>query len=661
MKVIIKSKIYHNQNSTVVALENVELSIQNSGLYVISGDSGVGKTTLLNIMAHEDTDFDGQVDQEGSVSYVKQEIEMLETLRVIQHLYLSSKDKNAVHDVMKGLQIEHLKNKKIKHLSLGQKRRVQFACALLIPCDYLICDEPTASLDSENAHIIMKELKQRSKTQCIILVSHDEKFFDEYADAIYHLENTGITEVMKAKESHPLNTSIDSSIHKHQHLFIVSLQLLYSRFFEHAFRCIVCILLVLTMIGGTMFFSHIHSTQRQKDAWFYEENVIMSQPKLFNEMGYVTYDTYTQNDLNRVKERSPSIIGYEWGWDIDLYLTFAEQEEQEKGYTYRPFLMETLGKIYVKEDKENGYEGWEYIAPMLSGVGLDKELYSKEFYNNHRLRIFQMFDIEVLPLIAGNYPKLEQEVIIDTIAADYYVKKMELQKMEDLIGKEISFYTYPNAYEIDMIVERTMYPVKISGITSLNSQRSPRMYTLNGAYDRFLADSYMFQSDLPEHMFLNLLLDEPNNSVISTVNELLENDRNKFVWSKEYNAFKVYPEHEFAIYQSPITIYTYSFGAYLVILLIVVVSEWLLQKRNAKEQGILKRFGYDMQKVKRIELLFYYLTAFLVAFPIIETYASRLNDAFFQIHPSLLALMCIVCFFIHAEILVLLSKRERRK
>lgn len=235
MKVIIKSKIYHNQNSTVVALENVELSIQNSGLYVISGDSGVGKTTLLNIMACEDTDFDGQVDQEGSVSYVKQEIEMLETLRVIQHLYLSSKDKNAVHDVMKGLQIEHLKNKKIKHLSLGQKRRVQFACALLIPCDYLICDEPTASLDSENAHIIMKELKQRSKTQCIILVSHDEKFFDEYADAIYHLENTGITEVMKAKESHPLNTSIDSSIHKHQHLFIVSLQLLYSRFLNMHF------------------------------------------------------------------------------------------------------------------------------------------------------------------------------------------------------------------------------------------------------------------------------------------------------------------------------------------------------------------------------------------------------------------------------------------
>ena len=60
--------------------------------------------------------------------------------------------------------------------------------------------------------------------------------------------------------------------------------------------------------------------------------------------------------------------------------------------------------------------------------------------------------------------------------------------------------------------------------------------------------------------------------MISTVNELLENDRNKFVWSKEYNAFKVYPEHEFAIYQSPVTIYTYSFGAYLVILLIVVVS-----------------------------------------------------------------------------------------
>ena len=77
MKVIIKSKIYHNQNSTVVALENVELSIQNSGLYVISGDSGVGKTTLLNIMACEDTDFDGQVDQEGSVSYVKQEIEII--------------------------------------------------------------------------------------------------------------------------------------------------------------------------------------------------------------------------------------------------------------------------------------------------------------------------------------------------------------------------------------------------------------------------------------------------------------------------------------------------------------------------------------------------------------------------------------------------------
>lgn len=661
MKVVINSKIYHNRNGVMEVLKNISISFESYGLYAIVGDSGVGKTTLLNIIAQEDTDFEGRLDINGSTSYVKQDIELLETLKVSQHLYMACNDTNAVAAVMENLKINQLKNKKIKHLSLGQKRRVQLACALLMQCEYLLCDEPTASLDKENCDIIMNELKRRSKTQCVILVSHDENTLYEYADAIFHLEKDSLTEERKMCGIHQIKQKETHAMIKKEYTFFVAMQLLYSRFFEHAFRCVLSILLVLSMVGGTMFFSHIHTSQKQKDTWYYEENVVMSQPKHYEDVGYAEYDTYTQDDLNMVREICPEIIGYEWGWNIDLYLTFADQEEMAKGYTYHPFLMDTLGKIYVKEDKENGFEGWEHIAPMLSAIGIESEPYGEEYYSNRRLRVFQMFNIEELPLSTGYYPTTDYEVILDTTAAAYYCNKFELNHMEDLIGKEISFYTYPNAYDLEMISEHTKFPARISGITYLNSQRSSRIYTKSGAYDRFLAKNYQFQSDLPEHMFMNLLLDEHNEQAIATVNDKLESDRNKFVWSQENNAYLIDPVHEMEIYQSPFLIYTYSIGVFILILLILVISEWLLRKRSDKERHILKRFGYDARKVKGIELILYYMVAFIIVMPLIQTYAPLLNDAFFKIHYGLVTFIVLVCAFIHMGVLSLISSERSKK
>ncbi len=658
MKIEIQSKVYHNQDSVVEALKDVNMSFDTTGIHVIIGESGAGKTTLLNIIAQEDTDFSGHVETEGIVSYVKQDIELLETLKVIQHLHMASTDANAVNEVMQNLHIDHLKNKKIKHLSLGQMRRVQFACALLTPCSYLICDEPTASLDKENAKIIMEELKRRKDSICIILVSHDGSILNTYADEVYQLENCTLVKEKRIHEGHPI--SFDNDIQrKKKRTFLVTLELLYSRLFEHVFRCTLCVLMVLSMIGGTMFFSHIHSSQRKKDSWYYEENVIVSQPKNYEEMGYLDYDTYTQNELDQIREFCPDVIGYEWGWDIDLYLTFASPEEAANGYTYHPFLMNTLGKIYIKDDTENGYEGWENIGPVLSEIGIDPELYGKEYYDNRRLRVFQMFQIDELPLSIGIYPTSDHEAIIDTTAAEYYCKMFELSSIDDLVGKEISFYTYPNAYDIDMIVERTKYSVEISGITTLNSQRNPRIYTTYGAYDRFLAESYLFQSDLPEHMYMNLLLHEQKEKTLDTINKILESDKNHFVWSKDSNDYLVNPVNETAIYQSPFVIYAFSFGACMLILLVIVISEWLLRKRSEKEERILTRFGFNPHNVKYTELILYYGIACAVSMPFIQTYAPLLHDAFFKIHQGFLILVSAICALIHIVIFSMINSRRK--
>lgn len=191
------SMIYDmDTDEKMYALGGFDLELPDKGLVGISGPSGSGKSTLMYCLSTL------KKPTEGSVRYNGLELTAIpdrerETLRrkefgfVFQKHYLvpymsaldnilvaaSDSDKETVEKAKEILKIMGLKERDFKKkpakLSGGQCQRVAIARALINDPKVIFADEPTASLDHENAFNIMKILKEYSKERLVIVVTHD--------------------------------------------------------------------------------------------------------------------------------------------------------------------------------------------------------------------------------------------------------------------------------------------------------------------------------------------------------------------------------------------------------------------------------------------------------------------------------------------------------
>lgn len=177
-------------------LKQINLRIEDGEITAIMGRSGAGKSTLLHIIGCLDRPDSGSylLDSEDvstfsnaklaacrntRFGFVMQDFALIEDETVRQNIMLPtyfSKQKRAsgCEELAKKLGIAQLLDKKVSLLSGGEKQRTAIARALINDPKYIIADEPTGALDSENARTIMQillDLKQDKKT--IIIVTHD--------------------------------------------------------------------------------------------------------------------------------------------------------------------------------------------------------------------------------------------------------------------------------------------------------------------------------------------------------------------------------------------------------------------------------------------------------------------------------------------------------
>ena len=188
-------------------LDNVNLSFASCGLVSILGDSGSGKSTLLNILAGIEFADSGMVSfglrnikeinanyySNSLVGYIFQSYNLIDYLTVLDNVLLgvnlSHKVVGNVDDILKKLNIYHLKYKKVKYLSGGEKQRVAIARCLV--CDYkvILADEPTGALDNFNSLNVLNILKEISRERLVIMVTHNEDLAKKYSDIVYVLND----------------------------------------------------------------------------------------------------------------------------------------------------------------------------------------------------------------------------------------------------------------------------------------------------------------------------------------------------------------------------------------------------------------------------------------------------------------------------------------
>jgi putative ABC transport system ATP-binding protein len=197
IKITNVSKQFPNET----AIDYNDITFEKGKSYMLLGASGCGKSTLLNMIAGILSPEKGTIEIAGEdmtkksqkqkdkfriekIGYIFQDFKLIDEMTVMDNigiLKLEKVDISGIDDVLESLEILDKKNKKVKHLSGGEKQRVAIARAIVKKPEIILADEPTGNLNFSIGEAVIKQLVEISRGKTLIAVTHDErlgKYFD---------------------------------------------------------------------------------------------------------------------------------------------------------------------------------------------------------------------------------------------------------------------------------------------------------------------------------------------------------------------------------------------------------------------------------------------------------------------------------------------------
>lgn len=175
-------------------LENISFNLNESERICIYGKSGIGKTTLLRIIAGLEKADSGKITFVGKVSMVFQEDRLLENTDVYTNLYcvLGSRFDKAEADMhLKEVGLEGAGNKIVSELSGGMKRRVAIVRCMMKSSEIILLDEPFKGLDTILKDNIIRYVVKYLNGRAVIMVTHDISEAEKIQAEIIEIKNLG--------------------------------------------------------------------------------------------------------------------------------------------------------------------------------------------------------------------------------------------------------------------------------------------------------------------------------------------------------------------------------------------------------------------------------------------------------------------------------------
>lgn len=161
-------------------IENLSFKIKQGENFGFFGKSGIGKTTIINMILGFAKPDSGEIYNDYKrISVVFQENRLVDEISAIDNLKMLTNDKNLVIDVLEKFAIKDYK-KIVKKLSGGTQRRLALARAFLYKGEILVLDEPFTGIDDTNKAKIIKLFKEEFMNKSIILVSHNKDDFKAF-------------------------------------------------------------------------------------------------------------------------------------------------------------------------------------------------------------------------------------------------------------------------------------------------------------------------------------------------------------------------------------------------------------------------------------------------------------------------------------------------
>ncbi|MDN6398303.1 ABC transporter ATP-binding protein [Alkalibacterium gilvum] len=221
-------KYYGNEENMTKAIDNINFEVREGEFAGIMGPSGSGKTTLLNCISTIDSVTTGKIMindkditrlkpkeldifRQNELGFIFQDFNLLDTLTSYENIALSltikrEKVENVdekIRSVATYLGIEDILNKYPYQISGGQKQRVASARAIVTDPSLILADEPTGSLDSKSARLLLEKFEKLNTdlNATILMVTHDA-FTASYAHRILFIKDGKLfTELVRGNDT----------------------------------------------------------------------------------------------------------------------------------------------------------------------------------------------------------------------------------------------------------------------------------------------------------------------------------------------------------------------------------------------------------------------------------------------------------------------------
>ena len=182
--------------------DNYSVTIENGSFTIIIGESGCGKTTMLDMIGDIEKPDSGDIVVDGNslavlpqriyfrdyVGFLFQNFALIENRTVRENLNIIRKSNRTDITIEEGLRrvgLLEVADKKVYCLSGGEQQRVALARLMIKRCSLVLADEPTGSLDEKNGRIVMDQLHViNEEGRTVIMVTHDRKWLSEATQVI---------------------------------------------------------------------------------------------------------------------------------------------------------------------------------------------------------------------------------------------------------------------------------------------------------------------------------------------------------------------------------------------------------------------------------------------------------------------------------------------
>ena len=456
-----------------IVLNDLSLTLPSKGIVTLNGKSGIGKTTLLNIIALEDKKYDGIVKyynqeiinkhefKEKYIFYNRYEDNLVKSLTVDENLklFLNSNQYNTAMEYINKHELHYLLHTKTKKISSGEYQKICLILALSRRALITLLDEPVGNIDADSIKDFYDDIVELGKEALVIYVSHYEENIDSISDFIYTLKDGEIIclkdhDIVKCNLIEQGNKFSINNFFKMSRLWNKNTPKLRLVLFNIVFYTIVAVL-----------FLNIYLLSLSKyDFYAYELKNAPVESFYFTDNVDVRFDCVNNIEIKNLENCSYQTLSYEGEFEkktILTQLTFGSNYTEVKymgitdelsvlGVSYTLDIYETIITDYIADEiKCNVGDVVEFSNNKLLVKAIIETDYLEQAHNPEYLEKYDYYYniiyvsqeyIDYKSSVMANYSfDTSTEIFgINTRILNYDIVEVDLEKSSHLFYTEFS-------------------------------------------------------------------------------------------------------------------------------------------------------------------------------------------------------------------------------